>query len=224
MFVESFQGQYKDGTNGTRDFRMASASFFILRILTWVSFYNNSSLWVSSDVQGLLLVCATCIYAVLRPYKHNFRNIADTLSMTLAALEAMSFEIFAAASHPPTVQRAPCHAMVSVSVLGVPHMILLVYMSYLFAKKVGITQWLKTRYKRLKRSVQNIRDTSQCETDVVAESDTGPLPDRMMNPGEYEPLLPTTEEHTAAEPTEDKEWDNEDPRRLTPVYSYSSIN
>ena len=33
MFVESFQGQYKDGTNGTRDFRMVSASFLILRIL-----------------------------------------------------------------------------------------------------------------------------------------------------------------------------------------------
>ena len=84
MFVESFQGQYKNGTNGTRDFRMASASFFILRILTLVSFYNNSSLWVSSDVQGLLLVCATCIYAVLRPYKHNFRNIADILTLAVA--------------------------------------------------------------------------------------------------------------------------------------------
>ena len=33
MFVESFQGQYKDGTNGTHDFRMVSASFLILRIL-----------------------------------------------------------------------------------------------------------------------------------------------------------------------------------------------
>ena len=27
MFVESFHGQYKDETNGTRDFRMVSASF-----------------------------------------------------------------------------------------------------------------------------------------------------------------------------------------------------
>ena len=79
MIVESFQGQYKDGTNGTRNFRMASASFLILRILTLVSFYKTSSLWGSSDVQGLLLLCTTCIYAVVRPYKHNFRNIADIL-------------------------------------------------------------------------------------------------------------------------------------------------
>ena len=136
----------------------------------------------------------------MRPYKHNFR---DTL--TLAVLEAMSFELFAAAYHPPTVQTAPYHAMVSgsVVVLGVPHMILLVYMPYLFAKKVGITQCLKTRYKHLKRSVQNIRDTRQCEADVEAESDTGCLPDRLINPEAYEPLLPTTDD-TAAESTEDK--------------------
>ena len=82
----------------------------------------------------------------MRPYKHNFRDI-----LTLAVLEAMSFELFAAAYHPPTVQAAPYHAMVSVLVLGVPHMILVVYMPYLFAKKVGLTQCLKTRYKYLKR-------------------------------------------------------------------------
>ena len=220
MFVESFQGQYKDGTKGTRDFRMASASFLILRILTLVSFYKASTLWVSSDVQGLLLLCTTCIYAVVRPYKHNFRNIADIL--TLALLEAMSFEFSAAAYHPPKVQTAPYHAMISVLVLGVPHMILLVYMPYLFAKKVGITECLKTRYKCLKRSVRNNRDTCQCEANMETESVTGSLPDRLINPGEYEPLLPTTDEHT--EHTKTEECDNKDPIRLTPVYTYSSIN
>ena len=29
-FVESFQGQYKDGTNGTHDYRAVSASFLII--------------------------------------------------------------------------------------------------------------------------------------------------------------------------------------------------
>jgi len=39
-FVESFHGQYKDGTNGTHDFRMVSASFLILRIVILVLFLN----------------------------------------------------------------------------------------------------------------------------------------------------------------------------------------
>ena len=56
------------------------------------------------------------------------------------------------------------------------------------------------------------------------QSDTGSLPDRLINPGEYEPVLPTTEEHSTAEPTEDKEPVDEEPRRLTPVYTYGSID
>ena len=57
-----------------------------------------------------------------------------------------------------------------------------------------------------------------------AESDTDSLPDRMIKPEEYEPVLPTTEEHTAAESTENKELVSEEPRRLTPVYTYGSIS
>ena len=60
--------------------------------------------------------------------------------------------------------------------------------------------------------MQATRPTSDTE-DVETESDTCSLPDRLINPGEYEPLLPTTEGHTAAELTEDKEPDNEEPRR-----------
>ena len=62
--------------------------------------------------------------------------------------------------------------------------------------------------------VQVFRPTSQAETDVETESDTGSLPDRLMNPEEYEPLLPTTKEHTAAEHTENEEPVNEDHKGL----------
>ena len=55
-----------------------------------------------------------------------------------------------------------------------------------------------------KRCVHATRHTSEVEKDVEAESDTGPLPDRLIDPGGYEPVLPATEEHTAAELTETK--------------------
>ena len=58
----------------------------------------------------------------------------------------------------------------------------------------------------------------------VYECDTGSLPDRLINPREYEPPLATTEEHTAADLTEDKELISEELRRLTPVYTYGSSN
>ena len=65
---------------------------------------------------------------------------------------------------------------------------------------------------------------SEAEVDVEAESDTDSLPDWLINPEEYEPVLLTTDEHSAAEPIEDKEPVDEEPRRLTPVYTYGSIN
>ena len=76
----------------------------------------------------------------------------------------------------------------------------------------------------MKRCVQATRSTNEAEADVEAESDTDSLPDQLINPGEYKPVVPTTEEHTAAEHTEDKEPVNEEPRRLIPVYTYGSIS
>ena len=57
----------------------------------------------------------------------------------------------------------------------------------------------KKDVQNFERSVQAASHTSEVE-DVETESDTGSLPDRLINPGEYEPVLPTTE-HTAAELT-----------------------
>ena len=62
-------------------------------------------------------------------------------------------------------------------------------------KKTGITQCLKRMYKTWKRCMHTTRTTSEAETDVETESNTGFLPDQLINSGEYEPLLPTTEEH-----------------------------
>ena len=61
------------------------------------------------------------------------------------------------------------------------------------------------------------------DADVKAESHTGSLPDRLINPEEYAPVLSITEEHRTAESTENKELVNKEPRILTPVYTYDSI-
>ena len=220
MFVESFQGQYKDGTDGTRDFRMVSASFFILRILILATYLNHRLGFLAIILQCALLVCAMCFYAVVRPYKQNYFNTIDFL--ILALLEVLSFELLSAAFHTP-IKMFTYYGLVTVFILSVPHMILIVYICHLFAKKAGITQCVQRKYETLKRCVQATRHTNEAEADVEAESDTGSLPDRLINPGEYEPLLTTTEEYKDAEPTEDKLRTVKDPRRLTPVYTYGSI-
>ena len=220
MFVESFQGQYKDGTNGTRDLRMVSALYLIVRMLTMASFlgticlFQRNSLWVSAALQCSLLIGASGICAVMRPYKLNIRNNIDYLVLTL--LEIFSAEVLLAVLHVGPKSLARC-VLVSALLFCVPHMVLILYVCYVLAMKAGITQYLK---RILKRCMQAI---SLAQKGMEAQSDTDSLPDRLINPGEYEPVLPTTEEHTAAELTEDEEPDNEEPRRLTPVYTYGSV-
>ena len=218
MFVESFQRQYKDGTNGTCDFRMVSASFLILRVLILALFLNHNRLPShTSEIQGVLIACATCFHAITKPYKFNFMNNVDIVILFL-------LEILILVTSTPGSPLSTYITLGRTLLLIIPHMILIFHICHKVAKKIGITQCLKRKYKTLKRCLRTTRPNSEAKKDVESKSDTASLPDRLMNPGEYEPVLPTTEECTACGPTEDNERVNEEPRRLTPVYTYGSIN
>ena len=214
MFVESFQGQYKDGTNGTRDFRGASATFLIVRFLILVLFSeHHPRLAVTAGLLNFILVCTSCFYAIAKPYKVNFVNSVDIMILLLLEIATLA-----------TSASGKTYVYVILTlVLLVPHMVLIGYICYVLAKKVGITQCLKRKYRTMKTRVLAATYRGQAEVDVEAESDTGSLPDRLINPGEYEPVLQFRREHAATEPTEDQEQVNEEPRRLTPVYTYGSI-
>ena len=217
MFVESFQGQYKDGTNGTRDFRMVSALFLILRILTLASFMNRN--YYSSLGQTAFLVSVTCFYAIARPYKLSSKTNTDIIVLFL-------LELFSLATNNPskTFFTYLSTVLLSALLLSVPHMALIFYICYMLAKKVGIAQYLQVKYETLRACVQMKGHTDEAEADVETTLDTDSLPDRLVNPGEYGPLLPTTEEHTAAEIEENEDAVHDNPRRLTPVYTYGSFN
>ena len=217
MFVESFQGQYKDGTNGTRDFRMVSALFLLLRIMVLSSFFNFI-LWILAG-QHFVLICATCFYAVVRPYKKNLGNNVDVL--ILAMLEGSAILLLLAVYSPLTSTTLSYYLLVVVLILGVPHMILILYICCKLAKTLGITECLKRNSRHLKRCVLAIRLPTQA---VEAETNNSSLPDRLVNPEEYEPLLLTTEEYTAAETMVTKDLVNKEPRSMNPPYTYDSIS
>ena len=147
MFVESFQGQYKDGTNNTRVFRMVSASFLILRILILFLFLNHHLLPAHiSEIQGGLIACATCMYAIMKPCK-----LINVDIVILFLLEILIFVTISSAS--------PLLAYIilgTAPLLHVPHMIMIIYICHKLAKKISITQLLKKMYKTLKRCVQAI--------------------------------------------------------------------
>ena len=84
-------------------------------------------------------------------------------------------------------------------------------LAFQLANVTGIAQYITRKFTAFKVSkmIQN------------AESPTGSLPDRLVNPIEYEPPFHTRQRHTITEPTEAV---NEAQRSPIPAYTYGSIN
>ena len=82
------------------------------------------------------------------------------------------------------------------------------------ANATGITQYLKKKCAAVAYRNQAEAEVEPLNNDL--------LPDRLINPEEYEPPFHTPQGHATAEPTEGA---NEAQRRLiSPVYTYSSMN
>ena len=86
------------------------------------------------------------------------------------------------------------------------------------ANVTGITQYLKR-----KSATVVIRNGDQAAAEVEPQ-DNDSLPDRLINPGEYEPPFHTPQRHATVEPIEGEELVGEAQRKLIPVYTYGSIN
>ena len=202
MFAESFQGQYKDGTNGTHDFRMVSASFLVIRILILYTYtYDHYHLPIMLLQCGLLMG-AWFFHAIARPYKTSYRNNVNILILALLwYFLSLTFVLVVYHTAKITVVYK-VFAVGTSLLLYVPHVALMFYIFYKLAEKTGITQWSKLKYTDLKEWIASTRQTSQVTENLEATSDIESLPDRLINPAEYEPLLPNTDEHTVGECTD----------------------
>ena len=83
-FTDAFQGWFKDGTNGTRDFRYFAGFYLIFRIVILVEVaVSTYYIWM------IIILCpiiASLMFALLRPYKNDWLNILDSLLFAILAL------------------------------------------------------------------------------------------------------------------------------------------
>ena len=100
-FVNTYQGCYKDGTNGTRDYRSWSGGFLAIYVLILIAGAGANSLVEINKRQpemGTLTIIISMVtlsvaFAVLRPYKSNIANITG---LTLSALLAIAVALYGA--------------------------------------------------------------------------------------------------------------------------------
>ena len=91
LFLDTFQGCFKDGTDGTRDCRYFAGVYFILRAALFTT-YAYSAVWLQQYIiQQLVCTFAIFLIAIVRPYKKDFyTNLDITILAILAAINTLS--------------------------------------------------------------------------------------------------------------------------------------
>ncbi len=77
-FMDIFQGCYKNGTEGTRDYRYFSGFYLMIRVLHLIPFYYQTISNIRYIFVPLLFSYA---FAVLRPYKRHILILYSSSSM-----------------------------------------------------------------------------------------------------------------------------------------------
>ena len=176
--VETFQGCYKDGTNGTRDYRYFAGLYFILRIIFVLLNYASAVTFI--NVSAGLCCFTALLFAFLKPYKKKIYNIVDTLIFSL--MGTMYFIISCHLQHILVIGTPSTRLSVLVDVLYTfPLLYIVCFMVWwLLDRKTKCVQRLKS-CKCLNRFFQDQDEPRREYMDFDAA-----VPHRLQYPEQYE--------------------------------------
>ena len=102
--MDIFQGWYKDGTEGTRDYRFISGCYFLLRItlgcelvMMLLTDYDDNTWPWAAPIPGIAHVMLGVFFFTVKPYKKVYMNHMDGLIFTLIFLgDCSTFKLITA--------------------------------------------------------------------------------------------------------------------------------
>ena len=181
IFINCYQGYYKDGTNGTRDYRCFSITFFLIQLAAMGLFAISKSVYCFS-LAALTLIIFLFIILVVQPYKEQFKvyNIIDAFMIFF--LGVMNIIVVAADE---AYTEASYFYTGSNVILGFSSLAPLVYF-------VVLSIWWIFVKRELKRKLPCFGGVDS-NTVQSRSQEFEDLPDRMENPSLYKaqaaPLL-----------------------------------
>ena len=96
-FMEAFNGYYKDGSDGTRDYRTLPGFLLLLRGITIAAVtFGGSEInreKTSLLCVGFILMALAGVFGVLQPYKIRRHNLHDVMILCLTALQCFYFVV-----------------------------------------------------------------------------------------------------------------------------------
>ncbi len=99
VFLDTFQGHYKDGTNGTRDYRAASCISFILRIPVYYLLNKNLQYSAQYRFLAFLLLLTAFFYSIVQPCKKRYVNNMESILYGIAGMLVTYYESFGIKDH-----------------------------------------------------------------------------------------------------------------------------
>ena len=99
--VDAFQSSFKDGTNGTPDFRAVSTLYVFHRFFVLSTFiYLQSHDFITNEpfiLQAILYITTFAFYSYAKPYKQKMHNYVEILLLCLLTAQCiLNFELYGA--------------------------------------------------------------------------------------------------------------------------------
>ena len=177
-FADAFQGCYKNGTNGTHDYRYFAGLYLLFRIVLLAAFITQSShMWL---ILIPFPVVVSLLFAYFRPYKNNFFNIIDCLGFALLAL-TIYFIVY-------EIRIKPFPVQILYVMWLIPFLYFISFILYTIFSRVALFRTCCSRLGE-KTQAKNGNRHLHIQRDENIDED---LPDRIVNPDMYQPLFPAT--------------------------------
>ena len=178
MFMDSFQGCYKNGTSGTRDCRYFAGFYLLIRIAL-IGLYAATRSILYYPLATVILVAFAITFVVLRPYRSTVHNITDSLlilSVVICYSSAMAITFDTA------LVKSNSFMDMSSVLLFLSGFVPLLYIVVL------IVYWLVVRKKLPQKLYHKLvhRNTPEEQQQLLEDS----LPDRIVHAEAYTPLIP----------------------------------
>ena len=180
IFMDAFQGCYKNGTDGTRDFRSISAVYLLVRIIFFMvmAVALSSSVYMACFIVGVIFTLFAILFAILQPYKSPVYNTVDTVLFLIVAMIYYCIVGSTLVNANASPHNSPISIVISVLFVPAP----LIYMT------VVVVYWLFFRHTKMAALVLKVQ--LLCKSALRrSNSEESLLPERLANPEECAALL-----------------------------------
>ena len=151
--------------------------YFIVRIILFVACVIPNIATLGWTIAAIILMTVSLMFALVRPYKKNWQNIVDSLILASLGLAAMWV------CHSIETQGALIQLVGFI--IALPLVYFVVYVTYRVFSWLEIPQKCQQKLRSISQSIQQRWHGQNIRQQKLYDEEQ--LPDRMVNPCEYQP-------------------------------------